>query len=60
VISIWLVGRTLDATHSYAPVFAGLGLLMPAACAAGFSIIGRVQRMELRAQGVGALRYLRM
>jgi len=29
------VGRTLDATHSYAPVFIGLGLLMPIALLAG-------------------------
>jgi ACS family hexuronate transporter-like MFS transporter len=49
VISIWLVGRTLDLTHSYAPVFAGLGMLMPVACVAGMALMGRVERVELRA-----------
>ena len=47
VISIWLVGRTLDITHSYAPVFVGLGFLMPVACLAGLSIMGRVEPVEL-------------
>ena len=47
VISIWLVGRTLDLTHSYAPVFTGLGLLMPVACVVGMSLMGRVERVEL-------------
>jgi len=49
VISIWLVGRTLDVTHSYSPVFVGLGMLMPVACVAGMSLMGRVERVELRA-----------
>lgn len=48
VVSIWLVGRTLDATHSYAPVFAGLGLLMPVAFFVGMLLMGRVERVDLR------------
>jgi len=52
VVSIWLVGRTLDLTHSYQPVFIGLGLLMPIACAAGFAIMGRVERLTLPSQAV--------
>jgi ACS family hexuronate transporter-like MFS transporter len=47
VISIWLVGRTLDLTHSYAPVFTGLGLCMPVACIVGMLVMGRVERVEL-------------
>lgn len=53
VISIWLVGRTLDLTHSYQPVFAGLGLLMPVAYAAGMLLMGRLERVSL-APGSGA------
>jgi len=41
--------RTLDVTHSYSPVFVGLGMLMPVACVAGMSLMGRVERVELRA-----------
>jgi ACS family hexuronate transporter-like MFS transporter len=48
VVSIWLVGRTLDLTHSYAPVFIGLGLLMPIAFLAGMTLMGRVERVDLR------------
>jgi ACS family hexuronate transporter-like MFS transporter len=48
VISIWLVGRTLDITHSYVPVFVGLGLLMPVACVVGLALMGRVERVELQ------------
>jgi MFS transporter, ACS family, hexuronate transporter len=47
VISTWAVGRTLDVTHSYVPVFVGLGLLMPVALAAGLSLMGRVEPVEL-------------
>jgi MFS transporter, ACS family, hexuronate transporter len=47
VISIWLVGRTLDAVHSYQPVFIGLGMLMPLACAAGFWMMRRVEPVTL-------------
>ncbi|NWF83081.1 MAG: MFS transporter, partial [Bryobacteraceae bacterium] len=49
VVSIWLVGRTLDATHSYAPVFAGLALLMPVAFVVGMALMGRVERVDLGA-----------
>jgi ACS family hexuronate transporter-like MFS transporter len=47
VIAIWLVGRTLDLTHSYQPVFAGLGLLMPVAFAAGMFLMGRLPPLAL-------------
>jgi ACS family hexuronate transporter-like MFS transporter len=47
VISIWAVGRTLDATGSYTPVFVGLGLLMPLAALAGMSLMRRVERLDL-------------
>ena len=43
VISTWAVGRTLDLTHSYVPVFVGIGLLMPVAFLVGSSLMGRVQ-----------------
>jgi len=46
VISTWAVGRTLDVTHSYIPVFVGIGLLMPVALAAGLSLMGRVEQVE--------------
>jgi MFS transporter, ACS family, hexuronate transporter len=42
-ISTWVVGRTLDITHSYTPVFIGLSLLMPVAMLVGFSLMGRVE-----------------
>lgn len=48
VVSIWMVGRTLDLTHSYTPVFTGLGLLMPVACTAGLLLMGRVQQVDLK------------
>ncbi len=48
VISIWLVGRTLDVTGSYETVFAGLGLLMPVACVVGFAVMVRVERIQWR------------
>jgi ACS family hexuronate transporter-like MFS transporter len=48
IISIWAVGRTLDLTHQYAPVFAGLGMLMPVACVAGMALMGRVERVEVK------------
>lgn len=47
VVSIWMVGRTLDLVHSYTPVFTGLGVLMPAACAVGLLLMGRVERVEI-------------
>ena len=46
VISTWAVGRTLDVTHSYAPVFIGIGLLMPIALVAGFALMKRVEPVE--------------
>ncbi|MBI1358097.1 MAG: MFS transporter [Acidobacteria bacterium] len=47
VISTWLVGRTLDLTHSYTPVFLGLGLLMPAAFVIGATLLGRIEPVTL-------------
>ena len=46
VISTWAVGRTLDVTHSYVPVFVGIGLLMPIALVAGFALMKRVEPVE--------------
>ena len=46
VISTWAVGRTLDVTHSYAPVFIGIGLLMPIALLLGMSLMGRVEPVK--------------
>jgi hypothetical protein len=46
VISTWAVGRTLDSTHSYAPVFIGLGLLMPIALLAGTALMGRIEPVK--------------
>ena len=43
VISTWAVGRTLDITHSYAPVFVGIGVLMPVAMLVGFTLMRRVE-----------------
>jgi MFS transporter, ACS family, hexuronate transporter len=45
-IATWAVGRTLDLTHSYAPVFIGLSMLMPIAMVAGFSLMGRVEMIR--------------
>ncbi len=47
VISTWAVGRTLDLTHSYVPVFVGIGLLMPVAFVVGTALMGRVRPVEL-------------
>ncbi|MCW5978545.1 MAG: MFS transporter [Bryobacteraceae bacterium] len=49
VISTWLVGRTLDLTHSYTPVLAALGLLMPMAFLIGTRLMGAVKQVDLRA-----------
>jgi hypothetical protein len=46
VISTWAVGRTLDVTHSYTPVFVGIGLLMPVALLVGTALMGRVEPVE--------------
>lgn len=48
VISTWAVGRTLDVTHSYAPVFMGIGALMPLAMVIGFTMMRKVEPVELR------------
>jgi ACS family hexuronate transporter-like MFS transporter len=48
VISTWAVGATLDVTHSYVPVFVGIGLLMPVAFVVGVKLMGRVEAVELR------------
>jgi ACS family hexuronate transporter-like MFS transporter len=47
VISTWGVGRILDATHSYAPVFVSIGILMPVAMLIGFSLMKRVEPVEI-------------
>jgi ACS family hexuronate transporter-like MFS transporter len=52
VISIWAVGRTLDVTQSYVPVFAALGLAMPVALGVGSLLLGRVERLERRASAL--------
>lgn len=41
-ISTWGVGHVLDITHNYAPVFVGIGLLMPIALIVGLATMGRV------------------
>jgi ACS family hexuronate transporter-like MFS transporter len=46
VISTWAVGRTLDVTHSYTPVFVGIGLLMPVALLVGTTLMGRVEPVK--------------
>jgi MFS transporter, ACS family, hexuronate transporter len=48
VISTWAVGRTVDLTHSYVPVFVGIGILMPVAMAVGFAMMRRVEPVTLR------------
>jgi ACS family hexuronate transporter-like MFS transporter len=48
VISTWAVGRTLDVTHTYAPVFVGIGAMMPVAMAVGFALMKRVERVDVR------------
>src|SRR5262249_51408063 len=46
VISTWLVGQVVDATHSYVLVFVGLGISMPMAMIAGFALMKRVEPVE--------------
>jgi ACS family hexuronate transporter-like MFS transporter len=46
VISTAAVGKTLDLTHSYAPVFVGIGTLMPIAMLVGFWMMRRVERVQ--------------
>jgi ACS family hexuronate transporter-like MFS transporter len=43
MIATWGVGRVLDVTGSYTPIFIGIGLLMPVALIVGFSLMGRVE-----------------
>ncbi len=43
MISIWVIGRVLDATHSYRIVFTLLGLLMPLAFVLGSVLVGKIQ-----------------
>lgn len=47
VISTWAVGRVLDVTHSYVPVFVGIGLSMPVALLVGFTLMRRVEPIEI-------------
>ncbi|MCS7023726.1 MAG: MFS transporter [Bryobacteraceae bacterium] len=46
VLATWLVGKTLDWTHSYEPVFLGLALLMPVAFVVGMAVMGRLQPLK--------------
>lgn len=46
-ISTAVVGQVLDVTHNYTPVFIGLSLLMPVALVAGFSLMGRVEPVDM-------------
>lgn len=47
VISTWAVGAVLDATHSYSLVFTGLAMLMPIALVVGFSLMRKVELVEI-------------
>jgi hypothetical protein len=40
------VGHVLDITHSYEPVFIGIGLLMPIALIVGLLVMGRVVQVQ--------------
>jgi ACS family hexuronate transporter-like MFS transporter len=48
VISTWAVGKTLDLTHSYVPVFVGIGSLMPVALVIGLLLMKTVEPVALR------------
>jgi ACS family hexuronate transporter-like MFS transporter len=48
VISTWAVGQVLDWSHSYVPVFVGIGLLMPLAFLSGWLLMGRVRPVNLK------------
>ncbi len=48
VISTWGVGQVLDATHSYVPVFVGIGMLMPIAFLLGSLLMGRIEPVHLK------------
>jgi ACS family hexuronate transporter-like MFS transporter len=43
------VGLTLDLTHSYTPVFIGIGLLLPVALVVVLLLMGRVHRLAIPA-----------
>ena len=45
----WLVGFTLDLTHSYRLVFMGIGLLLPIALVVVLLLAGTVRRLDLPA-----------
>jgi len=51
VVMTWAVGQVLDATHSYVPVFIGIGSLMPIALVVGFALMGRGEMAKLRNYG---------
>ena len=46
MIGTWAVGFTVDRTHSYAPAFVGIGLLMPIAMLAGFALMRKVEPIQ--------------
>jgi nitrate/nitrite transporter NarK len=48
VIATCAVGRTLDATGSYVPVFIGIGLLMPVASVVGTWLMGLVELVRMK------------
>ena len=50
----WLVGFTLDLTHSYTLVFIGIGLLLPVALVLVLLLAGRVRRLDIPAAGAAA------
>jgi ACS family hexuronate transporter-like MFS transporter len=54
VISTWAVGYVLDLTHSYVPVFVGIGLLMPVALLCGTALMGRVELISLAEEPAGS------
>ncbi len=43
----WMVGFTLDLTHSYTPVFVGIALLLPIALVVVMPLAGRVRPLDL-------------
>ena len=45
----WMVGFTLDLTHSYTPVFVGIALLLPIALVVVMPLAGRVRPLDLPA-----------